>query len=381
MFKRFLKLVLNCIPVKKGLYLFSSNPYRSDNSLVLFNFLSASNLKGVKLKWVKLDYNLSTSRRGKPFFGFRRFIRRILSIYFISRAEKVFFTHQIPFFPEKKHQALYLLWHGTPFKKFDGRLISNINHKNLFFVAPSKFSLAKYAETNEGLLDLNRCLCYRHFRTDRFLSPNIDHIKSVMALAPYKHVILGCFTWRREHRNLDTEFDILPMFEQEFLKDLDVCLKMKNDILLIKPHPMQKIALKGHSPFTNIKFIYDEDLAKAGINLYDFLAASDALLSDYSSIVFDYCLLQKPIGHVLLDFDEFSKNAEEGVIYEDPKDYLPGTILKTQDQVKSFIETIGEWKPTEHYRKITMLFNDTERVSESSSEKFCQSELFLTHGE
>ena len=236
--------------------------------------------------------------------------------------------------------------------------------------------MAKYAETNEGFLDLNRCLCYRHFRTDRFLNPDIDHIKSVLDLNSYKHVILGCFTWRREHRNLDTEFGILPMFEKDFLRDLDVLLKRKNDILLIKPHPMQKIALKGNSPFTNIKFIYDENLMKVGINLYDLLCASDALLSDYSSIVFDYCLLQKPIGHVLIDFDDFSKNIEEGVIYENPSDYLPGTILKTQDQVQSFVEDIDDWEPSKHYREITALFSDAEMVVDSSSEQFCVSELF-----
>ena len=376
MLKRFLKFVLNSVPVKKGLYLFSSNPFKSDNSLALFDYLPRSNIRGMKLKWLKLDYNYPIIKRRNPFFRLRVFFRRLHSIYLLSRAEKVFFTHQIPFFPEKDRQTFYLLWHGTPFKRFDGRLISNINHKNLFFVAPSKFSLAKYAETNEGFLDLNRCLCYRHFRTDRFLNPDIDHIKSVLDLNSYKHVILGCFTWRREHRNLDTEFDILPMFEKDFLRDLDVYLKKKNDILLIKPHPMQKIALKGTSPFTNIKFIYDEDLAEVGINLYDLLCASDALLSDYSSIVFDYCLLQKPIGHVLFDFNEFSKNAAEGVIYENPKDYLPGSILKTQDQVKSFIEKLDVWKPNEHYRKVTVLFNDAERVVDSSSEQFCISELF-----
>lgn len=377
MFRLIINFICKCIPVKKGLYVFASNPYKSDNSASLFDCLSRMNLKGIKLRWVWMKFNSPNSKDTKRrFFRLRLFLENIRTIYLSARAEKIFYTHGFRYVPEKKKQTLYLLWHGTPFKKFKGSLIANNNRKNLIFVAPSKFSLSKYAENNGELLDLNRCLCFRHFRTDNFLNADVEGIKRAMGLSSYRCIVLGCFTWRRNLKSIQDEFGLLPMFSKDFLISLDSKLKEKNYLLLVKPHPMQKVAEKGASNFSNIRFVYDEDLDALGIHLYDLLSVSDALLSDYSSIVFDYCLLQKPIGHVLIDFDEFSKNAEEGVIYEDPKDYLPGSILKTQDQVKSFIEEMDGWKPNEHYRKVTVLFNDAERVVDSSSEQFCVSELF-----
>jgi CDP-glycerol glycerophosphotransferase (TagB/SpsB family) len=72
----------------------------------------------------------------------------------------------------------------------------------------------------------------------------------------------------------------------------------------------------------------NELLRKGGINLYQLIAETDALITDYSSVAFDYLLLDRPIGYTLDDFDEYTP----GFVVENPLDYMPGKkIWSTED--------------------------------------------------
>ena len=67
-----------------------------------------------------------------------------------------------------------------------------------------------------------------------------------------------------------------------------------NSYLVVKKHPLEsinitKLILKIYF------FIEDEDLKNEDIDFYEILGASDLLITDYSSVYFDYLLLNKPI--------------------------------------------------------------------------------------
>ena len=49
----------------------------------------------------------------------------------------------------------------------------------------------------------------------------------------------------------------------------------------------------------------DEYLKEKEIKLNQILSATDALITDYSSIYYDYLLTDKPIGLTINDIDEF----------------------------------------------------------------------------
>jgi CDP-glycerol glycerophosphotransferase (TagB/SpsB family) len=92
------------------------------------------------------------------------------------------------------------------------------------------------------------------------------------------------------------------------------------------------IALRLH-PFV-AKAFYIEDISQYAdrvINVSDYpdinglMLASYLLITDYSSLIFEYCLLEKPMIFYPYDLDEFS-NQGRG-FYHDYKEYVPGPIV------------------------------------------------------
>ena len=84
---------------------------------------------------------------------------------------------------------------------------------------------------------------------------------------------------------------------------------MKNNVLLVfKPHFVQDRSFLNEINLSNIQFADESFFERFDISTYDLLAASDALITDYSSVYFDYTLLDKPIAVVWEDVEEYRKN-------------------------------------------------------------------------
>lgn len=93
------------------------------------------------------------------------------------------------------------------------------------------------------------------------------------------------------------------------------------------------------SSLSNIKLISNEDLVRADVQLYEALAFSDALLSDYSSVGVDYLLLDRPVGFVLDDSEEFF--AARGSNLPDPLRYMPGPHILDAEGLAAFVRSVS----------------------------------------
>ena len=69
--------------------------------------------------------------------------------------------------------------------------------------------------------------------------------------------------------------------------------------------------------------------------MYSLLGSADILLTDFSSIYIDYLLLNRPIGFVEDDFDEYSKS--RGFIFDNPEEYMPGVKIRSLEDLKTFL--------------------------------------------
>lgn len=100
--------------------------------------------------------------------------------------------------------------------------------------------------------------------------------------------------------------------------------------VVVKPHPSdaESRAIPGAIVVTN------DDLAAAGIQLYELVGAADGLLTDYSSVWIDYLAVDRPIGFVVPD--EAGYTAGRGFNPPDALDWLPGPRLQTEDDVRAF---------------------------------------------
>lgn len=66
-------------------------------------------------------------------------------------------------------------------------------------------------------------------------------------------------------------------------------------------------------------------------DLNSLIMASEALITDYSSIVFEYCLTGKPMVFYAYDLDEFSDSGRG--FYYNYMDYVPGPVAQTGAEV------------------------------------------------
>jgi CDP-glycerol glycerophosphotransferase (TagB/SpsB family) len=79
--------------------------------------------------------------------------------------------------------------------------------------------------------------------------------------------------------------------------NLNELLAEKNCHLFLKLHPVDKSSLKVDLSHISV--------VERSAEIYDLLPHVDALISDYSSIIWDYMLLDRPIIYFLPDHDEF----------------------------------------------------------------------------
>lgn len=73
----------------------------------------------------------------------------------------------------------------------------------------------------------------------------------------------------------------------------------------VKPHFVQDLAYVQEPELDHLKFIDNNYYREHGISAYEFLGQTDALITDYSSVIFDYLLTGKPIGLTWEDFEEY----------------------------------------------------------------------------
>jgi CDP-glycerol glycerophosphotransferase (TagB/SpsB family) len=105
---------------------------------------------------------------------------------------------------------------------------------------------------------------------------------------------------------------------------------------LVKAHRFHlgEVRLLDRS-LSNVLFVKDEDIDQ---DIYTILSETDLLITDYSSVYFDYLLLNKPIIFAPFDLDTYTAN--ERPLYYNYADVTPGPKARNWDEVIECIEAI-----------------------------------------
>ncbi len=170
-------------------------------------------------------------------------------------------------------------------------------------------------------------------RTDLLLDPGFWEKKRGQFLDQYpqvrrKRCILYAPTFR------DSEVDS-PEIHLDLLKMSDQM--GSEDVLLIRlhPHVAQKIS-------------WEEDRWDNIINVSEYpgvttlLATADVLITDYSSIVFEYCLRNKPMIFYAYDLERFEKEGRS--FYRDYRSFVPGNVVQSTEEVLECLKRVEENK-------------------------------------
>lgn len=134
-------------------------------------------------------------------------------------------------------------------------------------------------------------------------------------------------------------------------------------LLLVKLHPIIRTKIKIPDELNQFVF----DVSKYDMN--ELLVFSDVLITDYSSVIFDYALLEKPIIFFAYDLDEFKEKSRE--FYFEYEDFIPDNYVKTTEDV---IEKILHYKNNDNFIELRKIKEFGEQNCEykdgKSSERF-----------
>ncbi len=108
-------------------------------------------------------------------------------------------------------------------------------------------------------------------------------------------------------------------------------LKQNNAVLICKLHPVDANAIDINNSETFYKMSNNSDINAV-------LKYTDALITDYSSINFDYTLLDRPIIYFVPDFEEYQLTCHK--FYTPYKEFAIGDVCKTEDELLSAMQEV-----------------------------------------
>lgn len=334
--KRFIKkIILSFIPLKK-IMLLESNPNVSDNTKAVFDEMISRGLnKKYKMIWVVNGEYLPKTEIKNVFYVNRKSKWGKIKLLYYNVVAKCLISCNSVIRPYKKKQFSMYLSHSTTVKSV--RAYYTIPKSINYFLVASEG--VKDIQSYEFNYDRNKMVALGFPRNDVLTQPPID-VKKVLETDCTK-VIVWYPTYRQHRGGLVTAVkNALPIIsDAEFAIQLNECAKNNNTLIVLKPHFAQDVSYVKDLNLSNILFINDDFFVKKNITSYQFVSACDALITDYSSIYFDYTLCNKPIAVIWEDLEDYKKFP--GLI-DNYEEYLIGAEkVYDIDELKGFIERVA----------------------------------------
>lgn len=281
--------------------------------------------------------------------GLVNYFKHIIIMKDVSKYEYIFVTHS--FQKYNKQQTLIDFWHGIPLKamKFmedDLKEATRVQSNADVLVTSSKMESVLMGASfhipfiNHKILGSPR---------NDYLFEKVDDLGTLDFIRNYHKVLIYLPTFRQGYFDRTEGIDYGTLFNMEVFDD-QAFIKMlkKNDILLITKYHPREVEYKNinYSIQDNIFNLTNEDLVRNDLDLYQILPETDMLVTDYSSVYFDYLLLDKPIVFTPTDLESY-KNAR-GLVLEPYDQWTPGPKCLTQESLE---EVITKSTFDEHYLK------------------------------
>ena len=166
----------------------------------------------------------------------------------------------------------------------------------------------------------------------------------------------------------DTESG-LPLFENEVdVDELNQKLASMNIGVLLKVHHLQAGKSMFQRKYSNIVIVEDEELQEKGLQLYEVIGYSDALITDYSSVYIDYLIANKPEAFILADIEQYEQ--DRGFCWDDVRQIMPGFHIYSKNDFFSFVQTIAEGKDEYVYERNRLLPLFHNSADGTSCQKF-----------
>lgn len=326
--------------VKNNVILFESGggSFIGCNPLAIFEEIIEDNkFNNYEFIWVINDL----AKVPEPLRGDSRiiFVKKESDAYlrYLASAGWLINNNTFPTYFSRREQQKYLnTWHGIPLKTLGRDIRSGVmDHKNAarnllhatHLIAPNEHFLNVLTERNEvqGLLTAKVAMT-GYPRVDQLVnvtSAGRDEVRRMVGADNDETVVLYAPTWRGDLSNkvIDVE---------KILSDVKA-LNSTGCKVIFKGHAMVEAEL-ADSPLSELLLDID-------IDTNTLLKGVDILISDYSSIIFDFMPLRRPIIYYTYDLEEYKR--ERGLYFE--IEDLPGLRCDgIQDVVNSVSRLRGD---------------------------------------
>jgi len=364
------------LPKDKHLIIFESflGKQYSDSPRAIYEYM-AVNYPDYRMYWSADRRNIRQFNQNDVLVV-RRF--SIKWLFLMNRAKYWVTNSRLPLWIPKPKKTIYLqTWHGTPLK----RLATDMDEVHMPGTDTEQYkqNFTKEAQKWDYLVSPNAYsseIFKRAFRFDKTMiesgyprndflinaneAATIAEIKERCQLSADKKIILYAPTWR------DNQFYGRGKYKFDIQMDLE---RMKNElgedyIIVLRLHYLiaENIDLSAYEDF-----VYDFSFHGDIRELY---LIADLLITDYSSVFFDYANLRRPMLFYVYDIEDYRDNLRG--FYFDFESKAPGPLVKTTKGIIQEIRNIEQFgfKPSaitaEFYETFCYLEdgNASERVVE-----------------
>lgn len=333
------------VPVEKNLIAFCSFDGRNyaDSPRAVFEYVKESEkFRGYRFVWIFDDPEKYSFLKDERTYLVKsgtaecdRFVQRAGYWVFNFRAP----DRYVP----KEGQVYIQCWHGTPLKRLGYDITAGGNAMNSvseikekyrtdaerfdYMVSPCSFVTEKFISAwdlkKQGMEDAVLEIGYP--RNDRLVlageaGEDISSVREALGLPEDKKVILYAPTWRDDQHDADIGYIYDNPVDFDYLRE-----RLGDEyVILFRAHYLvaSSFDFAAYEGFVYDVSDYDD--------INDLYLISDILITDYSSVFFDYALLERPMYFYMYDMESYA--SEIRGFYIDV-DELPGPVVKTEKEL------------------------------------------------
>jgi CDP-glycerol glycerophosphotransferase (TagB/SpsB family) len=237
---------------------------------------------------------------------------------------------------KRDFQTVLQTWHGSMYKKIGlDRSVGRIQLERARLERSNwDMFISQNADTTPIIkhsYDFDQGIVESGYpRNDELVDPDpslIADIRARLGIPDGNTVVMYAPTWREEGQEVEL-LDVIALADRlglEFtflqrghVRTLDLAsLVQHHNVIDVTTHPQ-------------INHLY---------------LASDVLITDYSSMMFDFSVTRRPMIFFTPDLEEYTDPRVRGV-YFDLEEISPGPVVRTSDEVVALLASIDTWAPT-----------------------------------
>lgn len=358
------------IPKKKKLWIFGAweGASYSDNSKYLFEYIYESHPE-IEAIWITKKKEIVTELKKRGYMSCTKWSPK--GIWYAFRAEAAFETEGDGDISSFMNGTVVIqLFHGLGIKAFrwvkeDGTPLYADEflgpHRRSFWMATSE----QYKKTLIHLLGIpeDHIFITGYPRDDALVK-----LKENKNIEEYRKKFNGkrMIIYMPTHRNFGKSGN--KMLSIKELKKVDMLLENKDLVLFVKPHFHELDKLQNSNiSFKNIVLANDKNIFE---DVYSYVQFFDALITDYSTIAYEFACTGKPVLMFPYDLEEY-KNSDSGLL-STYWEYPVGPMSYTwEETIKNALDLFEKdiWRERrEQCRVLWHIYNDghnCERVYET----------------